>query len=250
MPVPCQLVKPLCVVVGFERHTGLGVMEAPPFIGPNENCFWASLATTEWLLGDSSSDMVFHDGCGLIKRGSDVQFLRPHVAIGSLTPPMVTAPTDLGLIILWNALGNSKTVFGPFSVEARMDAGEADQNPAVIALPPWLPAGLANHTVCSEPISFPAACGQNPNSVYAGMTLLDYVGCLLLWAFEEAVSYALGEALGPMLDKAGKRVGNEAADLVHPWVADLVRPLVEEVVKQLGELLAGKALEGARGLAR
>src|SRR5882762_2325507 len=110
MPIPTQLVKPYCLVIGMERHTGLGLTPPSPVPVPNNNTFWVSASTAVLTpAGDWSSRTVKGHGSGIVKKGSDVKFLRPHVCLGSpMPPPIVPMVTDLGLIAVIIAFGSTK----------------------------------------------------------------------------------------------------------------------------------------------
>ncbi len=231
MPLSCQLVKPLCFVTGVETHTGLGLTPTPPPVPcPNPATVWASFGTTCLTpLGDWMSPDVFGDDCGLVKRGSDTKYFRPHISLFSSPLPSVVPPiSDLGLIAMHIAFGSSKTFFGPFSVQANI--GSKTDNPAVIMVVPTMFLGPANHHLCSVPVRMPSVLSiQVPNSVFAGMTWGDVLGSLALYAASTAIGWVIGKiiALGPV-----KRALDRLSEAVSKWLSPaIIRAALERIVR-------------------
>ena len=214
MPIACQIVKPLCIVTGLEQHTGVGLTP----IGvpaPNPATMWASLGPTCITpAGDWYSSDVSGDDCGFVKRGSESAHLRPHVCLSGPPLPSVVPPvTDLGLIALHIAFGSSKTTFGPFSVKAHITA--KDEAPAVMMLVPTLFAGPANHMVCCSPLDVPSPMAvQVPNSVFAGMSMGDVLGCVVLVGVDLAIGWVKGKVAEHALGGLQKAITRRLAPVI------------------------------------
>src|SRR4051812_1957636 len=121
MGVPCMPVRPHCVVIAPDVHSGIGLTPvAVPAMAPIT--IWASAATTYYGLGDAPVPNVSICGENAVRKGSDSKYLRPHLSIINTVPPppAVTVPpiADLGLFLVIIAVGCSKPVWGPTSVRA------------------------------------------------------------------------------------------------------------------------------------
>lgn len=235
MPVPCQLVKPLCMVIGLEFHDGLGIIPSvPPVPGITKTTPWISIGWTVGVfLGDTPSPDVFGHTFGLIKRGSDTKYIRPHICLGS--PPLPAAVTpiaDLGLVFIHIALGATKEIWGCFSVKANITAkGE----PVGVIWIPYSPVAPYNQLVCNDiPCDWPCVIVlQMPNTVFAGMTLGDYVGSLVTMLLEMALSFAKNAFFGwnpvsKLIEGlAGKILGKFATTVSEKALSKAIEKLIE-----------------------
>ena len=248
MPLACQLMKPLCLLVGTEKHVCLGVSPlGPPLPNPNEICI--SVGVIDMPVGDSPSATVSGHNARLIMRGHDSKFLRPHFSTGlpplpSAVPPVV----DLGLIAIVIGLGQAKAVWGPFSIKA--DFGEK-KNPAVIFLAPGFCLGAANFSVCSEPVPKVNIKGvqiipnvfniQMPSTVFAGMTLADVVGNIV-GAVADAVAAKLLELVFKYVPGV-KWIKKKFEKLVEKVLGFALKPVLRRLTAKLTE----RAIERSEG---
>ncbi|HWL85822.1 MAG TPA: hypothetical protein VNO21_08475 [Polyangiaceae bacterium] len=252
MPILTQLIKPYCLVIGTEFHDGLGIVP-PPIPTPNKFTMWVSISTTVWLLGDKSSPTVKGHGPGIVKKGSDTKYLRPHICVGAPPPPSTVPPiSDLGLIALHIAFGSAKTIWGPFSVKSKWEPpgpGVEDFTPAVIMIFPSLFLGQANELVCSSPCKWPSSFSiQPPNTVYAGMSLADIIGCLVLMAVDMLLDVILTLIFKiPFLDKFFKHLGEKLSEVVSEKVGRiLMNRLGVRILEAMPQsIFSGIAKDGA-----
>lgn len=260
MPLACQLMKPLCLVIGTEKHICLGLTPmGVPAPNPNEICI--SIGPINMPLGDSPSPNVSAHTARLIKRGHDSKFLRPHLSTG--LPPLPSAvppPLDLGLIAIVIAFGQAKTVWGPYSVKANFGEGA---NPAVIFLAPGMFLGAANFSMCSEPVPKMNIKGvqivpnvfniQVPSTVFAGMTIADIIGNIVAAVVDAVFSkllevifkYAPGlKQLKKLVEKVAEKViGTALKPLTHVLAAKVSEKAIEKVEERLQQQVGMQASE-------
>ncbi len=249
MPMPCQLMKPLCLIVGVEKHTCLGISPMG-IVMPNPEEICISLGPIYIPAGDSPSPTVSAQAGGLIKRGHDSKHFRPHFTTG--TPPLPSAVppvVDLGLIALVILLGQAKTVWGPYSIKAGF--GDKKGNPAVIFVPvPGMCVGSANFTVCSEPTALPSLLTlQTPNTVFAGMSWADIAGNigevlaeLLLSKLLDCVFSRVAKlkGVGEAIEKAEEAVEKVLRTALKPIVRAVAQKTVKRAMPQVVKLAEGR----------
>ncbi len=241
MPIPCQLMKPLCLIMGTEKHICLGLTPlGVPAPNPNEICI--SIGPIYIPLGDQPSPSVSAHTGNLIKRGHDSKFLRPHLSTG--LPPLPSAvppPLDLGLMAIVIGFGQAKAVWGPYSIKAEFPDGAA--NPAVLFIAPGMCVGAANFSMCSEPMPKMNVKGvqilpnvfnvQVPSTVFAGMTFAAIIGNLVA-AIADAVASKLLESLFKYVP-GFKWAKEKLEKLAEKILSVALKPLTRRLTQKLTE---------------
>ncbi|WP_394830335.1 hypothetical protein LVJ94_27890 [Pendulispora rubella] len=219
-----QVIKPSCVVIGIDLHTAIGL--TPPalvLLTPKKYHLWVSVSTARWIIGDQESSNVLGQGVGLVKRGSDTRYLRPHLCC-SWPVPVITPICDLVMWIPLNLLGATKTIWGPYSVKANITG--TDDNPAVMLIGESV--GVANSTICSDPCDLPLTISmQAPSSVRAGMTWADILGNVITTVIDCAISFALNWGIGKLLEGGQKKL------LTTLQAQNISKPVRDRLAKSL-----------------
>jgi hypothetical protein len=214
---------------------------------------WLSAITTYYGMGDSPVANVIICGEPAVQKGADSKYLRPHVVVVGITPPnVIVGPfIDLGFFVLVIAVGCSKPIWGPTTVKV---AGKAI---AVIGIP-YVPLNPLNQLICSDPCDLPLGSGvQMPSNVFAGMSLGDYLLCLVSLAVDMLVSFVLNlifgglEFLGTFVGKRlvsaiEKALGAKLVGLIGKGLAPIFEHIAKSAAKKVGErfgAIAGKAVE-------
>jgi hypothetical protein len=210
MGVPCMPVRTKCVVIGTELHDALGTLIAPPAppvpCTPSKITLWTSASTTYYGIGEKPVAKVMICGEPAVNKGADTTYARPHVVMFGIAPPnVIVGPVvDWGFFILVIAMGGTKPVWGPRSVQAD------SKSIAVFAIPhsPYCPF---NQMICNDPFDIPLGVGlQMPSSVFAGMTLGDYALCIVNIVADMLLSLLLNMIFGG-LDFLGDFIGKKLA---------------------------------------
>lgn len=259
MGVPCMPVRTLCLVTGRELHGALGTLILPPAppvpFTPSQMSLWVSAITTYYGMGDAPVANVIICGEPAVQKGADSKYLRPHIVIVGIVPPnVIVGPiVDLGFFVLVIAVGCSKPIWGPTSVKV------AGKSIAVIGIP-FVPLNPFNQLVCSDPCDLPVGFAmQMPSNVFAGMSLGDYLLCLVSLAIDMLVSFILNlifggfEFLGTFVGKRlvsaiEKALGPKLVGLIGKGLAPIFERIASTVGKKVGERfgsIAGKAAEEA-----
>lgn len=218
MGVPCMPVRTKCVVLGRDLHGALGTQTPPgiPFT-PSTMTLWISASTTHYGLGDPPVPDVIICGEPAVNKGADTKYARPHVVvIGMIPPTVLVGPIiDLGFFLLVIAVGCTKPIWGPRSVQA------GAKSVAVIAIP-YSPFCPFNQLICSDPCDMPIGISlQMPSSVLVGMTLGDYAMCIVSIAADMLLSFLLNQLfaglkfLGNLL---GKKLFQQLGKILGPKV--------------------------------
>lgn len=234
MTVPCNLIKPYTLIVSLDEHDAILLGALPPAPSPVpalfEGVYWASVNAVYWPSANDASPNVNGDAHAIFKRDHEVEHWRVHVLlpvspaakrVPPVLPPFVPpAVTDLGLIALHIYQGNSKCRFGPFSVKANITA---PGDPVGVINIPWSPVGLFNSESCdSVTLGMAPLDAASPNSVVAGMSLGDYLGCIALIAIDRLTDWL-----------------KEHFDGLPDWAKDfLVDPLIDALGEALGEAVS------------
>lgn len=243
MGVPCMPVRPSCLVIGRELHGALGTNMVPPppvpFV-PSDMSLWVSADNTYYGQGDKPVATVIICGEQAVQKGADTKYLRTHVVIIGILPPTVQVGpiVDLGFFILVIAVGCSKPLWGPPSVKV------AGKSIAVMGIP-FVPLNPFNQLVCSDPCDLPVGFGvQLPSNVFAGMSLGDYLLCVVSLAVDMLVSFVLNlifggfEFLGTF---GGKRLASAIEKALGPKLGPFIGKGLAAIFKAGGEF-AGKFL--------
>jgi hypothetical protein len=257
MGVPCMPVRTLCLVIGRELHGALGTLIAPPAppvpFTPSQMSLWVSAITTHYGMGDPPVANVIICGEPAVQKGADSKYLRPHVVIVGIVPPnVIVGPViDMGFFVLVIAVGCSKPIWGPTTVKV---AGKAI---AVMAIP-YIPINPYNQLICSDPCDLPVGfSAQMPSNVFAGMSLGDYLLCLISLAIDMVVSFILNlifgglDFLGTFVGKRivtaiEKALGPKIIGLIGKGLAPIFEHIGKAAAKKIGErfgAIAGKAVE-------
>jgi hypothetical protein len=234
MPVPCNLIKPYTLILSVDKHDAILVGALPPIPSPVPALFsnvkWVSLNTVYWPSCDDHSPDVNADAHPIYKRDHAVKNYRVHVMLppvpeGPPVPPVLPpwappAVTDLGLIVKHIYNGNSKCRFGPFSVKGNITA---PGDPVGVINIPWSPIGLLNSESCGAlALGMAIIDVPSPNSVVAGMSLGDYLGCIALIAIDRFTDWLKGKFDG-----------------LPDWAKDyVVNPLIDGLNAALGEAVS------------
>ncbi len=253
MGVPCMPVRTKCVVLGRELHGALGTQTPPgiPFT-PSKMTLWLSASPTHYGMGDPPVPDVIICGEPAVNKGADTKYLRPHVVVVGVVPPTVLVGPiiDLGFIILVIAVGGTKPVWGPRSVQA------GAKSIAVIAIP-YSPFCPFNQMICSDPCDMPIGVAlQMPSSVFVGMTLGDYALCILSIAADMVLSFLLnvlfggldfvGDFLGKMskglMSKLIKLFGKAFFKVLSKGVDWATERIVRLLIKKLGDKFSASAI--------
>ncbi len=245
MGVPCMPVRTMCLVIGRELHGALGILIAPPAppipFTPSKYALWVSAITTYYGMGDEPVANVIVCGEPAVQKGADSKYLRPHVVIiGVLPPNVVVGPViDQGFFIFVIAVGASKPVWGPTTVKV------GGKSIAVMGIP-FSPINPLNQLICSDPCDLPIGLGmQMPSNVFAGMSLADYLLCVVSIAADMLVSFLINVIFGgiPFIGSFfGKRVfnglartlGRKLSGLIGRGLAPIFGKIAEAVGKKLG----------------
>jgi hypothetical protein len=254
MGVPCMPVRTKCVVLGRELHGALGTQTPPgiPFI-PSTMSLWLSASTTHYGCGDLPVPDVIICGEPAVNKGADTKYARPHVVVIGMVPPTVLVGpiVDLGFIILVIAVGCTKPVWGPRSVQA------GAKSVAVIAIP-YSPFCPLNQLICSDPCDMPIGVGlQMPSSVLVGMTLGDYATCIVSIAADMLLSFLLNQLVGGMkslgnflgkklFQQLGKSLGPKLFAALTKALAKLTETFSKGLAKRLGKVVAQAAEEAVK----
>lgn len=148
-------------------------------------------ALLNWVIPASMAETVRATSAGgrVMKRGTDIQIMIPHVP---------TTPACLLAVVL-TAFSGSKSHFGPRSVQVR-------GGPVAVAL---IPVGINLNLNCAQ-IPLPTGAVIAPNSVVTGMTWGDIIGgfaSMFVDAALQAITNAiLPSGLGPSI--AGAFIGS------------------------------------------
>ncbi len=249
MGVPCMPVRTKCVVIGTDMHGALGTLIAPPAppvpFTPSEKTIWISASTTHYGVGDPPVPDVILCGERAVNKGADTKYLRPHVVVFGLVPPnVIVGPiVDWGFFLLVIAVGCTKPIWGPRSVQA------GAKSIAVIAIP-YSPYCPINQLICTDPCDLPIGVGlQMPSSVFVGMTLGDYAMCLVSIAADMLLSFLvnqlfaglklLGNFLGKkLLQQLGKSLGPKLFMALSKALAKLTETFSKGLANKLGKVVA------------
>ncbi|AUX41545.1 uncharacterized protein SOCE26_029650 [Sorangium cellulosum] len=231
MGVPCMPVRPMCIVIGQELHGALGTLVPPglPF-APSDVTLWVSGMPTYYGVGDPPVANVIICGERAVQRGADTKYFRLHLVAGGLVPPnVVVGPIyDLGYMAFVFAVGASKPVWGPTTVKVGPQKGSG-KSIAVIGIP-YVPFNPFNQLICSDPCDWPGGAAlQMPSSVFAGMSLADYLLCCVSIMADMLLSFILNVLFGG-LEFIGKYRGEE-----------LIKGLIKKLGPTLGKFL-GKGM--------
>jgi hypothetical protein len=249
-------VRTKCVVIGRELHGALGTSTVPPPpvpFTPSNMSFWLSASPTHYGCGDLPVPDVIICGEPAVNKGADTKYRRPHlVVIGMLPPTVLVGPVvDLGFIILVIAVGCTKPIWGPSSVQA------GAKSIAVIGIP-YSPVSPINQLICSDPCDLPIGISvQMPSSVFVGMTLGDYLKCLVSIAVDMLLSFILNlifgglEFLGNFISKRllqviEKSLGPKLLKVFGKGLANVTEKITEFLIKKFGKELGtifGKGVE-------
>lgn len=259
MGVPCMPVRTLCLVTGRELHGALGTLILPPAppvpFTPSDMSLWVSAITTYYGMGDPPVANVLICGEPAVQKGADSKYLRPHIVIVGIVPPnVIVGPIiDLGFFVLVIAVGCSKPIWGPTSVKV------AGKSIAVMGIP-FVPLNPFNQLVCSDPCDLPVGFGiQMPSNVFAGMSLGDYLLCVVSLAIDMLVSFVLnlifggfdflgtfgGKRLASAIEKA---LGPKLGPIIGKGLVGIIKLAEDVLEKFLGKRfgsIAGKAAEEA-----
>lgn len=257
MGVPCMPVRTMCLVIGRELHGALGTLIAPPAppvpFTPSKYSLWVSAITTYYGIGDAPVPNVIICGEPAVQKGADTKYLRPHVVIIGVMPPnVVVGPVfDLGFFVFVIAVGASKPVWGPTTVKV------GGKSIAVMGIP-YVPINPFNQLVCSDPCDLPVGFGaQMPSNVFAGMSLADYLLCVVSIAFDMLMSFLINVLFGgiPFLGSFfGKRLfnflarglGRTLSRAIGRGLAPIFGKIAKAVEKKLGKWageMVGKVFE-------
>ena len=264
MGVPCMPVRTKCLVLGRELHGALGTLIAPPAppvpFKSSTMSLWLSASTTHYGIGDPPVPDVIICGEPAVSKGADSKYLRPHVVVVGVIPPNVQVGpiVDLGFIILVIAVGCTKPIWGPRSVQA------SAKSVAVIAIP-YSPFCPFNQLICSDPCDMPIGVSlQMPSSVFVGMSLGDYLACMVSIAADMLLSFILNllfgglEFLGTFI---GKKLFTQLEKTLGPkllgvfgkglgkYTEKITDFLVKKFGKQLGTVLGKTVEETAKKIA-
>jgi hypothetical protein len=165
-----------------------------------------------------------------------------------VVPPEVTVGpiVDLGFFVLVIMVGATKPVWGPTTVKA------GGKSVAVIAIP-YSPFCPFNQLICTDPFDMPFGISmQAPTSVFAGMSLADYLLCTVSIAVDMLLSFLLNLLFGG-LDGMGKffgkgifqaivrRAAPKLQDLLGKGLAPRFEWIVEKVSEKVGKVVGEKA---------
>ncbi|WP_437742459.1 hypothetical protein WMF39_44140 [Sorangium sp. So ce1504] len=254
MGVPCMPVRPSCFVQSIDLHGALGTLIAPPAppvpFTPSDITMWFAFSNTHYGTGDRPVASVLICGEPAINKGADTKENRPHlVIIGAVPPNVVVGPiVDLGFFVLVIMVGATKPVWGPTTVKA------GGKSVAVIAVP-YSPFCPFNQLVCTDPFDMPLGISmQAPTSVFAGMSLADYLLCMASIAVDMLLSFLLnllfgglkgtGKFFGKRVFKAiMRRIAPKLRGLLGKGLAPVFDWIVEKVSEKVGKVLGEQAGE-------
>ncbi len=245
MGAPCMALRTNCVVAGKELHGALGILTPPgvPYT-PSKETVWISLCSTYYGAGDDPVWTVVICGEPAVKKGADSKYRRMHHSVVGVLPPnvIVTPISDMGLIVLNVAFGNSHPIWGSSSVLAARD-------PVAVIGVPYSPAAPCNQMICSDPCDVPLGDGlQMPSTVFIGMSGSDYARCAAEAAVDMAKSFVLNAiagyknffaGLGGLFSKQIEKAMGKAVE------KEIAKKLEEEAEKEAEKVLTNKLLHEA-----
>ncbi len=239
MGVPCMPVRTKCVVIGTELHDALGTLVPPgtPFT-PSAITLWTSASTTYYGIGDEPVASVMICGEPAVNKGADTTYARPHMAMLGVAPPnVVVGPiVDWGLFVLVIAVGGTKPVWGPRSVQA------GAKSIAVFAIP-YSPYCPFNQLICCDPCDIPLGVGlQMPSSVLVGMTLSDYALCILNIVADMLLSFLLNMLFGGM-EFLGEFIGKNLAGRLNKILGPKLLKYLAKGLETIPDLLFKKLVK-------